>query len=161
MIKKSFFVTILIGILFIFITNSYAESSIGQTIQIYTRLQSFLGKPTWLLIIRDVDHNRTIPYLFNIRKGQNFWLALTYGRNYLITASRLQISTYEYSGNRFKKYIVHNFCNLESMGRIIRGDSIRIDISGYLSPNSNTYTCNVFRFPSPNFTIVPPEASES
>jgi len=115
----------------------------GQTIEINTRLHSYLGKPTWLLVVRDIDHGQNIPYMYDFRKGTNFWLALTYSKNYLITVSELVFNPYD------KK--VKNFCNLESMGRIQRGVSMRIFLQGDLSPNTATYTCNVFKYQEPQF----------
>lgn len=142
-------------------TLSYAlnPDNIGQTLQIYTRLHSFQGTPTWTLIVRDVDNNQTIPYMFEIRKGTNFWLNFTFGKNYLITLSKVQISSYKSCCNQFKKYVINNFCNLESHGRIIRGESLSITVSGDLSPNPNTYSCQITRFPIPSFTIVGPASS--
>lgn len=122
------------------------QDGFGQTIEINTRLHSYLGKPTWLLIIRDVDHGQNIPYMYDFRKGTNFWLALTYSDNYLITVSELVFNPYQ------KK--VKNFCNLESMGRIQRGTSLRIFIDGDLSPHTDTYHCNVLKYIDPNFTIA-------
>lgn len=135
---------------------SYAADGIGQTIQITTRFNAWMGKPTWLLTIRDLDHNQTIPYLFDITRGENYWVALTYGRNYLISASNLQIETYYPRRNKFKNYRIKNFCCLESQGRIHRGESLYITISGDLTPNSDTYFCNMISIPGP-ITIVHPD----
>src|SRR5579883_513339 len=67
-------------------SSAYAQpigpDGLGETIQIYTRFRSFLGKPSLLLIIRDVDSDQSIPYLFDVTRGDDFWFALTYGRNY-------------------------------------------------------------------------------
>jgi hypothetical protein len=135
---------------------SYAtDDGIGQTIQIITRFNGWVGKPSWLLVIRDLDHNQNVPYLFDINKGENYWVALTYGRNYLISASNLQIETYYPRKNIFKNYRIHNFCHLESNGRIIHGESMYITISGELTPNSDTYSCNIIQFPEEKFTVVP------
>ena len=120
---------------------------LGQTVQIHTRLHSFVGKPIWTLIIRDLDHGQNIPYVFDFTRGDQYWVALTYGRNYLITASRLQIETPRSRFNMFKNYRISNFCNIESMGRIIRGKSMMIQLQGDLSPDSNTYSCNVTYYP--------------
>lgn len=127
----------------------------GQTLQIHTRLHSFVGKPSWLLMIRDLDHADNVPYLFDITRGEDAWVAFTYGRNYLITASTLQIETYNAKCNSFKTYKIRNFCHLESHGRIQRGESMSITISGHLSANSDGYTCNISKFTEPNFVIVP------
>ena len=137
------------------------DDGLGQTIQIYTRFSSFIGKPSWLLIIRDLDHGQNIPYLFEIRKGDNFWIAFTYSRNYLVSVSNLQIETYRSRYNKFKNYQINDFCNLESAGRIIRGESLYITINGDLSPDRETYTCNVSRYPDGNFTVVTPSESDS
>lgn len=140
--------------------SSYAQpdDDFGQTIQIYTRFHSFLGKPSWLLIIRDLDHDQNLPYLFDVKRGDNFWVAFTYSRNYLITVSSLQIESYKPRMNGYAKYKTRDFCGLESNGRIIRGESMYITINGDLSPNSNSYTCHVSRYSDANFTIVPKES---
>lgn len=131
---------------------------LGQTIQITTRFASFVGKPSWLLVIRDLDHGENIPYLFDITRGNDFWVAFTYSRNYLIIASTLLIESYTAWRNSYKKYKIHNFCGLESHGRIQRGESMFITISGDLSPGCDSYdsyTCNIAKFPDTNFVIVP------
>lgn len=132
------------------------SDELGQVIQIHTRFHSFVGKPTWLLVIRDLDNNQTIPYLYDIKRGDNTFLALTYSRHYLITASRLQIETYRSRYNEYHQYRINNFCHLESNGRIIRGESLSITINGDLSPDSNTYSCHVLRFRDSNFHIANP-----
>ncbi|OGT36598.1 MAG: hypothetical protein A3F12_08065 [Gammaproteobacteria bacterium RIFCSPHIGHO2_12_FULL_38_14] len=159
MLKKLLF---LIGILLISLSNAplFAQADdqpLGQTIQIYTQFRYFTGKPSWLLVIRDLDHNENIPYLFDIYQGTNFWVAFTYSRNYLITISNLQFSPYgrPYSQLRpYKTRRINNFCNLESRGRIIRGKSIYITIKGDLTPYQ-TFKCYVSKYPDSNFTIVP------
>lgn len=140
----------------IFISSSsdaQFDDGLGQTVKIYTRLHSFTGKPSWLLIIRDVDHNQNIPYVYDIRRGNNFWFAFTFGRNYLISVSNMQFSPYKRDPFRSKR--TNNFCNIESNGRIIHGKSMTIMITGELSPNSNTYTCHVSTYPGGYFTVVP------
>lgn len=146
--------------------SSYAQTRViassdglSQTLQIYTRFSSFVGKPSWLLIIRDVDHNQNVPYVFDITQGNHFWIAFTYGRNYLISVSTLQIETYKSRLNKYKQYRINNFCQLESQGRIIKGKSIYITISGDLSPDPSTYTCYVSQYDDGDFTIVNPNAT--
>lgn len=134
------------------------DNGVGQTIQIYTHFDSFLEKPSWLLVIRDIDHNENIPYVFDITKKNNFWVVFTRGRNYLITASNLQINTYKSKFNQFKKYEMKNFCQLESNGRIMKGESMFITISGDLKPYSDTLSCHASSYPDSNFTIVKPTA---
>jgi hypothetical protein len=133
-----------------------AEGGIGQTLQITTRFHSYVGKPQWLLIIRDIDHDQNIPYVYDIQRGNNYWLALTYGKNYVITVSTLQFSPYR--SNPYGTKTIHDFCHLESRGRIIRGESMIINISGDLSPNTNTFNCNVLEYPDTNFNIVDPNS---
>lgn len=137
-------------------TNSQAmpDNNFGQTIQIQTRLHSFLGKPSWLIVIRDVDHNQNIPYVFDITRGNNFWLLFTYSRNYLISASNMQMSTYRSRYNTFGKYQIDNFCQIESGGRIAHGESMIITITGDLTPYSDTIQCHVSRFADANFGVA-------
>ncbi len=130
-----------------------SNDDLGQTIQIYTRFHAFVGKPSWLLMIRDVDHNQNIPYLFDVRRGNNTWVAFTGGRNYLITISNLKFSPYRRGPYRQKK--INNFCQLESNGHIIRGKSLYITINGDLSPNTNSFTCHVSQYADPGFPIAP------
>lgn len=165
MLKNKLFYRLCLFItLYIAAFSNYAQqlgdnNGLGQTIQIYTQLHSFVGKPSWLLIIRDVDNGQNIPYLYDIERGNNFWLAFTYGRNYLITVSSMQFAPYRRFPDR--KKIVNNFCNLESNGHIIRGESLYITIAGDLSPFGDGYTCHVSRFADTNFAIAPPSASDS
>ena len=142
---------------------SYAQTGdgIGQTIQIYTRFHSFVGQPSWLLIIRDVDHGQNIPYLFDIKKGDNMWVAMTFSRNYLITVSSLQFSPYRMYPNRnyprtYSSAKINNFCGLESNGSIIRDESLYIVLSGDLTPNRDRFTCHVSRYKDMNFTTGSP-----
>jgi hypothetical protein len=135
------------------------DDGMGQTIQIRTRFSSFSGRPSWLLIIRDVDNGQNIPYIFDVRRGNNSWVALTYGRNYLITVSNLQFSPYgrnPYKTNPYTTAKINNFCQLESNGRVRRGESLIITIDGDLTPYSNTYRCSVSSYRDTNFVIVNP-----
>lgn len=133
------------------------DSGLGQTIQINTQLTSFVGKPSWLLVIRDLDHGQNIPYIFDFRKGANFWVAMTYGRNYLITASTLQFSPYKL--DPYNTRHIPDFCHLESNGRVIRGESMSITIGGNLTPRTAGFNCDVTRFPDNQFTVAPAETS--
>lgn len=153
--RKSIFLIVLL--LLTNITICYGnpdDEGLGKTIQIYTRFHSFVGKPSWLLMIRDVDHNQNIPYVFDIRRGDNVWVALTYGKNYLITASTMSFETYKSRYNKFKQYKIKNFCNLESNGRINRNTAMYIVIDGDLSPDGNGIQCHVSKYPEANFTVV-------
>jgi hypothetical protein len=152
MLIKKWMCYIGIGICVCWHAVCFAESSasgLGQTIQIQTRLHSFVGHPTWLLIIRDLDSGQNIPYLYDIKRGQNYWLAFTYGRNYLITVSNLKINTYKSNYNDFASYEIKDFCHLESNGRIIRGESMYITIQGDLTRDPESVSCQVTRFAEP------------
>lgn len=130
------------------------NDGLGQTIQIHTRLHSFVGKPSWLIIVRDIDHNQNIPYVFDIQRGNNFWVIMTYARNYLITVSKLQFSPYR--RNPYNSKTINNFCQLESRGAVIKGESIFVTIDGDLTPNQDTFSCNVARYANTSFTVAPP-----
>lgn len=139
--------------------DEIGHDGLGQTIQIYTRFHSFVGQPSLLIIIRDLDHDQNIPYVFDITRGDNFWLLFTYGRNYLISVSNLQISTYKSRYNDFGEYKINDFCHLESHGRISRGESMTITIDGDLSPNPNSITCHITKYQDSNFSVVNPSSS--
>lgn len=123
----------------------YAENVTEQTqtLQIYTNFKSIMGQPSWLLIIRDVDTGLVSPYLFDISRNDNFWVAFTYGHHYRITASTLQ---FKGCGE------IKNFCNLES--GIIAGKSMYMTLSGILTPDPRTLKCNVMKYGDTKFTIV-------
>lgn len=128
---------------------AYDTTDFGQLIQIQARFDSVPGKAIWSLIIRDVDGNENIPYLFDIGKGEHFWMARTQGRNYLITASTLQIEIYEPRYNRYKNIRINNFCGLESAGRIHRGESMQVNISGPLTRNASNVKCHLTQYVDP------------
>ncbi len=147
------YITFVSSLMILMGSTNFAAAE-GQTIQIYTRLHAYAGKPSWLLIIRDLDHNQNIPYLFDFEKGDNFWIVYTNSRNYMVSASNLRFDPYRANPYRSKK--INNFCDLESNGRIIRGESLTITIEGDLTPNTNAYDCYVSRYADSNFTIVSP-----
>lgn len=150
-----------IGLLFAsicWISPLYAGNGadgLGQNIQISADLSGYTGKPSWLLVVRDVDHNQTIPYVFDFRKNNNFWFVFTYSQNYLITASTLQFSPY-HSMPDYSQRKIKNFCHLESHGHIMRGESLQITITGKLTPYSDTFKCHVTRIQDPRFNVVRP-----
>lgn len=133
------------------------DEGLGQTVLITTHLDHFVGLPTLLLIIRDIDDGINIPYLFDIRQGDNAWVAITYGHDYLITASKLTIVKYEPRYNAYRNFVTNDFCHLQSSGRIHRGTSMSVEVTGDLSPNRNLYNCNVTVYPNSNYTVVEPE----
>lgn len=144
-------------ILYYTINIVYAQPTadeIGQTIQIKTRLHSFVGRPSWLIIIRDLDHGQNLPYLYDFDRAENFWLAFTYSKNYVIIASTLSFSPYRHDPYRTVK--IHNFCNLESNCRVLRRTSVAVTLTGDLSPNPDTYSCYVTKFPDAYFTVIQP-----
>lgn len=124
------------------------EEGLGQTIQINTHFSSFAGKPSWLLIIRNVDSGQVSPYIYDVSREENFWLAFSYGRNYKITVSQMQLNPYG--------AVINNFCGLVD-GRIMKGESMIITLSGDLTPKRIwSIDCHVMRYPDGNFTIVNP-----
>jgi len=130
-------------------TPNFAQSDdtpLGQTIEINTHFHSFMGKPIWSLIIRDVDHNQNVPHIFPITRGDNHWLIFTYARHYMIMASNMQIETYQSRYNKYKNSRLKNVCQLESHGRISRGESMVVTVEGDLSPYEDSIHCNVITY---------------
>jgi hypothetical protein len=125
------------------ISSALLAQESTNTIEIRTHFHSFVGKPSWLVTIRDVDKNKSYPHLFDITSGDNTWVLPTHGYNYLITVSNMRASTYDSINNYYRQYQIKNFCHLESRGRIIRGKSMLITIDGELSKNSNGYRCHI------------------
>ena len=130
--------------LVLMLNTAAANDGVGQVLQINTHFRTLYGTPSWLLIIRDVDTGRVLPYQFDILKESNFWLAFTYGHTYRITVSSLTFGPYAK---------INNFCNLEN--GTLTGQSMMINLTGVLSP-VNSYHCHVSKFKSMPFTIVTP-----
>lgn len=122
---------------------TFGKNFLGETLQINTHFRSLTGKPTWLLIVRDVDSGQVSPYLFDIRKNDNFWLAFTFGRAYRVTASTLKFGPYA---------VIHNFCHLQN--GILTGKSMAITLSGDLTPNPEDFNCSVLKYDDSAFPLV-------
>ena len=117
----------------------------GQTLQIYTTLESIMGHPEWVLIIRDANSQRVLPYLFDFHERNNFWVAFTTSRSYIVVESKIVWGPYA---------VINNFCHLES--HIITGRSMRITLKGNLSPDPTGFECSVQRYNDMPFPVVEP-----
>ncbi len=118
-----------------FLPIANAQDSLGQTIQVDTRFSAIVGKPTWTLIVREVETGKVLPYIFDIKKTDNFWIAFTAGRSYRITASYLKFGPYAQ---------IKNFCHLEN--GIISGESIQVILRGALTPSPTDFSCHVSKY---------------
>lgn len=117
-------------------STARADNPMGQTFQLTADLNSYVGKPQWVLILRDVNTGRVMPYIFPINKLNNVWVGFTLTRAYRVTVSRLQFGPPETT--------ITNFCHLED--GIITGKSLIVRVSGDLTPNRHTATCHVTRY---------------
>ncbi len=144
-IKKMFTQGIFILVIFFLHISSYALPSLAetQTLQIYTHFQTFIGKPTWLLIVRDVESGLVSPYIFDIRNNDNFWVAFTFGHHYKVTTSKLTFDRYA---------VINNFCGLEN--GILSGVSMFMKLTGSLTPDPKTMKCHVTKYQDTQLTIV-------
>jgi len=144
MMKTKKWFILLLGIsLSCWFTFAAAQTPLGQTLQINTRFRSIIGKPTWLLIIRDIDTGIVLPYLFDIRNNQDFWVAFTFARDYRVTVSELKFGPFA---------VIHNFCHLED--GILSGKSMIITLTGDLTPSRQTAKCHVLKYNDSAFPIV-------
>jgi len=125
------------------ITPVFAGNPMSQTVQINTRFRSITGKPVWLLVLRDANTGVVVPYMYDLRLTDNFWLALSSGRNYIITASTLKFGPFA---------IIHNFCHLED--GVLSGTSMIIRLSGDLTPVPSTFKCQVSKFKDIPFSVA-------
>jgi hypothetical protein len=141
--KNSYRLGIMVLSMFLASPLALADNPLGQVIQISTQFRAFVGKPTWLLIVRDVDTGLVSPYVFDIRNNENYWVAFTYGHNYRITVSNLKFGTYGQ---------VSNFCGLENV--ILSASSMFMTLTGVLTPDPKTIKCYVHKYKDANFTIV-------
>ncbi len=120
-----------------------AQTPFGQTLQINTHFRSIIGKPTWLLILRDLDTGVVSPYLFDIMNNDNFWIAFSFGRNYIITVSNVKFGPFA---------IINNFCHIEN--KILSGKSVIISLSGDLTPSRTTINCHAIIYNDSAFPIA-------
>ncbi|HLB57200.1 MAG TPA: hypothetical protein VJL60_00110 [Gammaproteobacteria bacterium] len=132
-----------IGTSLLLVNSAIASNLPGQTLQVYTHFREIIGKPSWLLIIRDVNTEQVFPYLFDIRNNDNFWVAFTEGHSYRVTVSNLKFGT---------DSVINNFCGLEN--GILSGKSMYITLSGTLSSDRATSKCFVQTYNGMPFTVV-------
>jgi hypothetical protein len=142
-IKKLCQLTLIFISLLYVIGLAKAQSSLGQVLQINTHFQEIYGKPTWLLIVRDVDTGIVSPYLFDIRQNNNFWIAFTFGHSYRVVSSSL---TFNHSAK------IDNFCNLED--GILAEQSMYITLTGILAPDPSRLVCHIIKYADINFTVA-------
>lgn len=148
-------------LLLLLVTSTcFSQNEMGQTIQINTRFNKIIGRPSWLIIIRDVDHDQNVPYLFDLTQNENFFVMFTQGRHYSILTSRLQFDPY-HRYPYFTSRRISNFCHLESNGHIYKNVSMTVNVTGDLTSNPDRYTCHVSRYTDDNFTVVKPESDSS
>jgi len=144
---KKLLYCLIISLAFCNVAPVYAEhlepTEQTQVVQIYTNFKSVVGNPEWVLIVRDVDTGLVVPYLFEVKNQDNFWLAFTYGHNYKITASTLKF------GEHAK---INNFCELENC--MLSGKSLYMTLTGTLTPDPRLLKCNVMKYAGSKFTIV-------
>ncbi|HEX2548907.1 MAG TPA: hypothetical protein VHM20_03700 [Gammaproteobacteria bacterium] len=144
-IKKILTMVIVVLNLFFQNISSFALNSLAQTqtLQIYTHFHNFVGKPTWLLIVRDVETGLVSPYIFDIRNNDNFWVAFTFGHHYKVTTSKVTFGQFA---------VINNFCGLEN--GILSGISMYMKLTGSLTPDPKTTKCHVTKYQNSQFTIV-------
>ena len=123
--------------------TAYSNQLIQQTVQIYTHFKSILGQPTWLVILRDAESGQILPYQFDIKNNDNFWLAFASERSYRITVSRLKFGNFA---------AINNFCGLEN--GILSGKSLFITLTGDLTPDAASSKCTIMKYNDTPFTIV-------
>lgn len=133
----------LISIAMSFLIPVYANNPFGQAIQINTHFRTLLGNPVWLLILRNEESGAVVPYLFDIRQKDNFWVAFAFGRIYRVTVSNLKFDEH---------FSISNFCGLES--GVITEKSMFITLSGDLTPNRSSSQCHILQYNAMPFPIV-------
>lgn len=126
----------------LYLTGALAGDTIAQSLQIYTHFFRIVGRPTWLLELRDVESGQVFPYIFDVKDNDNFWIAFTKEHSYQVVASEVS----------FDDCKIHNFCHLEN--GILKGKSMFIRITGTLSPNRYASSCHVQKFSGTQFVIV-------
>lgn len=119
----------------IYITPCHAQTELGQVLEISTHFSSIIGKPSWLLEIREVETGRVLPYIYDVKNEDNYWIAFTTGRSYRVVASTMTFGPYAK---------IKNFCNLED--GVLSGKSMQIILTGQLTPDTHNFRCRVIKF---------------
>jgi hypothetical protein len=136
------------GLLSLFILGSQSllaqDNPLGQTFQINTHLSCIVGKPSWLIIVRDEETGQVLPFLYDINTEDNFWLGFTFSHAYRVITSELDFGP--------PNAKIHNFCHLQD--GILDHESFTATLSGPLTPNRYTSTCHVTRYKQYSFPIV-------
>lgn len=125
-----------------YVSSIHAEK-IAQTLSIYTDFKCIVGKPTWVVELRDIESGQVLPYLFDILDNKNYWLAFSKEHSYRVVASVLKFGPYK---------TINNFCGLESC--ILTGKSMYINVSGIISPDMRQTKCKVIKFKQEQFTVA-------
>ncbi len=118
----------------------HAQNDVAQTLSITTNLTAIVGDPVWLLELRDMESGQVLPYLFDVKNKDNFWVAYSKEHRYQVKASVLKFGPYA---------TVNNFCYLEN--GVMTGKSMTIHITGKLSPGLRRARCHVTKFNQPAF----------
>jgi hypothetical protein len=141
--KKKLFQIGLTCLTLLFASLLHAQENIAQTLSIDTHFKTIIGNPVWLLELRDVESGQILPYIFDIKNKNNFWMAFSKEHSYRVKASVLKFGPYK---------TVNNFCYLED--GILTGKSMFIRISGTLSPDLRRAKCHVTKFYQPHYPIA-------
>jgi hypothetical protein len=130
--------------LFAIATAAAQNNPFGQSFQINTYLKSYVGQPTWVIIVRDEDNGQVLPYQFYFSELNNFWIGFTFAHSYRVIVSDLQFGP--------PNAIIHNFCHLQD--GILDRQSISVTLQGDLTPNRHTSQCHVMRYKNYSFPIA-------
>ena len=144
-IKFFRFLTFTLACFFFQIDAAQAKPFDSQVVQIDLRLQTFVGHPSWLLILKDNDSQQVYPYIYDVQSEYHTWLAFSYTHNFQIIASELSFGP-------FAK--IHNFCHLENLK--FHGESLNIVLNGSLTPVPDTSHCLKQRYQDYTFPLTNP-----
>ena len=144
MARKRVCQVVLLSIGLLSALSSHAQNNfLGQTVQINTYLNTIIGKPSWLLIVRDVETGQVIPYQFHFKNTENAWIAPTFARAFRVTVSTLQFGSSTF---------ITNFCGLED--GILSRESLFVSLTGTLSPDPRSVQCHVRKYLNYSFPIA-------
>lgn len=122
------------GILaFCILLGHEAEALPRNTISMGTQLSQIDDYPTWLIELRNFETGSLVPWQYNFQKyANNQWIVIPEGAEYQITASEIHF---------LNGAVFYNVCDLEH--RTFLHQSIALDLSGQLTPESATLLCRV------------------
>lgn len=132
----------------LFFLSPLAQAQLEQIkhiIEIHTKLTSIVGRPTWLIVLRDMNSGHILTFMYDFILYENDWVAYSKNRKYRVVSSSLKFGP---------DIVINNFCGIQD--GILEGTSMYITLIGAITPDPTTAKCKVLKYNDVGFTVVQP-----